>query len=37
MIRPTPFPRVMVGVITTVRYLTQSFKFIYYRNWKIIE
>jgi hypothetical protein len=37
IIRPTPFPRVMVAVIAAVRYLTQSFKFIYYNNWKIIE
>ena len=37
LIRPTPFPRVMAGVITTVRYLTDSFKSIYYSNWKIIE
>jgi len=37
IIRPTPFPRVMVGVVTIVRYLTQSFKFVYYSNWKVIE
>jgi hypothetical protein len=37
MIRPTPFPHVMAGVLTIVRYLTQSFKFIYYSNWKIVE
>jgi hypothetical protein len=37
IIRPTALPRVMAGVITVGRYLTQSFKFIYYKNWKIIE
>jgi aspartyl/asparaginyl beta-hydroxylase (cupin superfamily) len=37
MIRPTPFPAVMRGVISGVRLLTQSFKFIYYQNWKLIE
>jgi Aspartyl/Asparaginyl beta-hydroxylase len=37
MIRPTPFPGVMRGVISGVRLLTQSFKFIYYQNWKLIE
>jgi hypothetical protein len=28
---------VMAGVITVGHFLTQSFKFIYYKNWKIIE
>lgn len=37
MVRPTPFPGVMRGVISGVRLLTQSFKFIYYQNWKLIE
>jgi aspartyl/asparaginyl beta-hydroxylase (cupin superfamily) len=37
MLRPTPFPRVMSVVIAGVRLLTQSFKFIYYRNWKVID
>jgi len=37
IIRPTLFPRVMASVITVTRYLSQSFKFIYYKNWKIIE
>lgn len=37
MIRPTPFPAVMRGVVSGIRLLTQSFKFIYYRNWKLIE
>jgi beta-hydroxylase len=37
IIRPTVFPRVMAGAIAMGHYLTQSFKFIYYKNWKIIE
>jgi aspartyl/asparaginyl beta-hydroxylase (cupin superfamily) len=37
MIRPTPFPHIMANVISSVRYLTRSVKFIYYSNWKIIE
>ena len=37
MVRPSPFPAVMRGVISGVRMLTQSFKFIYYQNWKLIE
>jgi aspartyl/asparaginyl beta-hydroxylase len=37
IIRPTLFPRVLAGVITVTRYLTHSFKFVYYKNWKIIE
>jgi hypothetical protein len=37
MIRPTPFPAVMRAVISVVRLLTQSFKFVYYQNWKVIE
>lgn len=37
IIRPTPFPGIMRGVITGIRMLTQSFKFIYYQNWKVIE
>ena len=37
IIRPTLFPRVMASVIMMTRYLSQSFKFIYYKNWKIIE
>ena len=37
IVRPTPFPRVMTGVMTMVRTLTQNFKFIYYGNWKIVE
>jgi Aspartyl/Asparaginyl beta-hydroxylase len=37
MIRPTPFPFVMRAVVQVTRFLTQSFKFIYYKNWKVIE
>jgi beta-hydroxylase len=37
MIRPTPFPAVMRAVVSGVRLMTQSFKFVYYKNWKIIE
>jgi Aspartyl/Asparaginyl beta-hydroxylase len=36
MIRPTPFPAVMRGVIAITCFLTQSFKFVYYKNWKVI-
>src|SRR6476659_1137774 len=35
MVRPTPFPAVMRAVISGVRLLTQSFKFVYYKNWKV--
>jgi hypothetical protein len=27
----------MHAVISGVRFLTQGFKFIYYKNWKVIE
>lgn len=37
MVRPTPFPGVMRAVIAGTRVLTRSFKFIYYKNWKVIE
>ena len=37
MIRPTPFPSVMRAVISGIRLLTQSFKFVYYQNWKVID
>ena len=37
IIRPTLFPRMMAAVITVVRYLTKSFKVIYYKNWKVVE
>ena len=37
IVRPTPFPGVMLAVISGVRLLTQSFKIVYYKNWKVIE
>ncbi len=37
MVRPTPFPGFMRAVIAVVRFLTQSFKFVYYNNWKLLE
>ena len=37
MIRPTPFPAVMRAVVYIVRLLTESFKFIYYQNWKLVQ
>jgi aspartyl/asparaginyl beta-hydroxylase (cupin superfamily) len=37
MVRPTRLPGVMRVVIAGIRWLTQSFKFIYYQNWKLIE
>ena len=37
MIRPTPFPGFMRAVVSGVRLLTKSFKFVYYNNWKILE
>jgi beta-hydroxylase len=37
IVRPTPLPGVMRAVIAGVRLMTQSFKFVYYKNWKILE
>jgi len=37
MIRPTRFPGVMRAVISGIRLLAQSFKFVYYQNWKVID
>ena len=37
MIRPTPYPSIMRTVISGVRLLTQSFRFIYYQNWKVLD
>jgi beta-hydroxylase len=37
IVRPAPFPGIMRGVISGIRMLTQSFKFVYYQNWKVIE
>ena len=37
MVRPTPFPGFMRAVMSGIRLLTQSFKFVYYQNWKVID
>jgi hypothetical protein len=37
IIRPTPFPAIMAGMIAATRFLTQKIKFVYYANWKVIE
>jgi len=37
MTRPSPFPAVMRAAVTGIRLLTQSFKFVYYKNWKVIQ
>jgi len=37
IVRPTPFPRLMSSVITGIRMLSQSFKFVYYKHWKVID
>jgi Aspartyl/Asparaginyl beta-hydroxylase len=37
IVRPSSFPGFMRAVIAGVRFLSQSFKFIYYQNWKVIE
>jgi len=37
MVRPTPFPGVMRAVMSGIRLLTHSFKFVYYQNWKVID
>jgi hypothetical protein len=37
IIRPTPFPWIMKSVVAGVRVLTQSFKFIYYKHWTLID
>ena len=37
IVRPTPFTPIMAGVVTAIRMLSQSFKFIYYKHWKVIE
>ena len=37
MLRPTPYPSIMSAVISGVRLLTQSFKFVYYKNWKVLD
>lgn len=37
IVRPTPFPRLMAGVVSGIRMLSQSFKFVYYKHWKVID
>lgn len=37
IVRPTPFPRVMSSVVSAIRMLSHSFKFVYYNNWKVID
>ncbi|MEX2034478.1 MAG: aspartyl/asparaginyl beta-hydroxylase domain-containing protein [Xanthobacteraceae bacterium] len=37
IVRPTPFPRLMSSVITGIRMLSQSFKFVYYKHWNVID
>jgi len=37
VIRPTPFPFAMRATVAIIRALTESFKFVYYRNWKVIQ
>jgi len=37
MVRPTPLPGVMRAVMSGIRLLTQSFKFVYYKHWKVID
>ena len=37
IVRPTLLPAFMRAVIFGVRILTQSFKSMYYNNWKILE
>jgi hypothetical protein len=37
MIRPSPFPGVMRAVISGIQFATQSIKFVYYQNWKVID
>ena len=37
MLRPTPLPSVMSAIISGIRMLTQSFKFIYYHNWQVTD
>ena len=37
IVRPTPFPRLLSAVVTGIRMFSQSFKFIYYKHWKVID
>jgi aspartyl/asparaginyl beta-hydroxylase (cupin superfamily) len=37
IVRPTPFPAVMRAVVTVIRLLSESFKSVYYKHWKVIR
>jgi hypothetical protein len=37
IVRPTPFPGLMKGVVTAIRLLSESFKSVYYKHWKVIR
>jgi aspartyl/asparaginyl beta-hydroxylase (cupin superfamily) len=37
MVRPTRLPGVMRAVMSGIRLLSQSFKFVYYQHWKVID
>ena len=37
IVRPTPFPRLMSSVVDGIRLLAQSFKFVFYKHWKVID
>lgn len=37
IVRPTPFPRLMNAVVTAIRLLSESFKSVYYKHWKVIR
>jgi beta-hydroxylase len=37
IIRPTMFAPVMRATVTVIRLLTEKFKFVYYKNWKVIR
>ena len=37
MIRPTLAPRLMAAVMTAIWFVTERFKFIYYKNWTVIR
>ncbi len=36
IVRPAPVPAILVGIVTTIRYLLKSVNFIFYKNWKVI-
>lgn len=37
IVRPSLIPAVMSAVVTGIRLLSQSFKFVYYKHWKVID